>query len=164
MTLPEQTREQADVVFWDLYSPRAHPGFWTMEAFTHLRRACRAGSSVHTYSSATAVRSALLLAGFAVGTGLSTGEKSQTTVAAADLRRSRATPGSALVGTPGALPCWLAQRRAGERHGTRACAASVQSRGRANQPLITSSTVSCFQSENSPASKNVPWHTGQVSR
>jgi queuine tRNA-ribosyltransferase len=84
-TLLEQAREQADVVFWDLYSPRAHPGFWTVEAFTHLRRACRSGSSVHTYSSATAVRSALLLAGFAVGTGLSIGEKTQTTVAAVDV-------------------------------------------------------------------------------
>lgn len=84
-TLPEQTRELADVVFWDLYSPRAHPDFWTMDVFTRLRRACRAGSSVHTYSSATAVRSALLLGGFAVGRGPSTGEKSQTTVAAADL-------------------------------------------------------------------------------
>lgn len=84
-SLPERAGQLADVVFWDLYSPRAHPGFWTMEVLGKLRRACRAGSTVHTYSSATAVRSAFLLGGFAVGRGLSTGEKTQTTVAAADL-------------------------------------------------------------------------------
>jgi queuine tRNA-ribosyltransferase len=44
---------------------------------------------VHTYSAATPTRSALLLAGFAVGMGNSTGHRAQTTVAAlhpSDLR------------------------------------------------------------------------------
>ena len=80
----------ADIVFWDPFSPRANPDLWTLAAFTALRRCCRAGATVHTYSGATAVRSALLLAGFAVGVGVATGEHKAATCAAtslADLER-----------------------------------------------------------------------------
>ena len=75
----------ADVVFWDPYSPRANPSLWSLAAFTALRRCCRAGATVHTYSGATAVRSALLLAGFYVGVGAATGEHKAATCAAVDL-------------------------------------------------------------------------------
>lgn len=78
-TLPRQ--ECADVVFWDPFSPRANPALWTRAAFSCLRPRCREGATLHTYSGSTSVRSALLLAGFAVGQGPATGEKSQTTVA-----------------------------------------------------------------------------------
>ena len=74
----------ADIVFWDPFSPRANPELWTAAAFTALRRHCRAGATVHTYSAATATRAALLLAGFAVGVGAATGAKAQTTAAAVD--------------------------------------------------------------------------------
>ena len=47
----------ADVVFWDPFSPLSNPGLWTLSAFTALRRVCRAGATVHTYSGATRVRS-----------------------------------------------------------------------------------------------------------
>jgi queuine tRNA-ribosyltransferase len=77
--VPEHT---ADVVFWDPFSPRANPSLWTMAAFVALRRACREGATVHTYSAATATRSALLLAGFAVGVGDATLAGKQTTQAA----------------------------------------------------------------------------------
>ncbi|WP_437479336.1 MnmC family methyltransferase [Sorangium sp. So ce1014] len=76
----------ADVAFWDPFSPRANPDLWTLAAFTALRRCCRAGATVHTYSGATATRSALLLAGFAVGVGESTGKNKTATCAAVDLR------------------------------------------------------------------------------
>jgi queuine tRNA-ribosyltransferase len=59
----------ADVVFWDPFSPAANPELWNLQAFTALRRLCAEGATVHTYSGATAIRSALLLAGFAVGVG-----------------------------------------------------------------------------------------------
>lgn len=72
----------ADVVFWDPFSPKANPELWTVAAFQALRRLCQAGATVHTYSSATAARSALLLAGFSVGVGTPSGAKEQTTVAA----------------------------------------------------------------------------------
>jgi queuine tRNA-ribosyltransferase len=80
--LEQEPEGCADVVFWDPFSPRANPDLWTVESFRRLRRLCRPGATVHTYSGSTATRSALLLAGFAVGFGPSIGEKVQTTVAA----------------------------------------------------------------------------------
>ena len=74
-----------DVVFWDPFSPRANPALWTVAAFAALRRVCREGATVHTYSRATSTRSALLLAGFAVGIGATTGADKPTTIAAVDL-------------------------------------------------------------------------------
>jgi queuine tRNA-ribosyltransferase len=74
--------DSVDIVFWDPFSPRANPALWTLSAFAALRPLCREGATVHTYSAATATRSALLLAGFAVGIGESTGEEKQTTLAA----------------------------------------------------------------------------------
>lgn len=59
----------ADVVYWDPFSPRANPDLWSVAAFGALRRLCRDGATVHTYSGATATRTAMLLAGFAVGFG-----------------------------------------------------------------------------------------------
>jgi queuine tRNA-ribosyltransferase len=80
--LAQEAPESVDLVFWDPYSPRANPELWTMAAFTALRRVCRAGATVHTYSGATAVRTALLLAGFAVGVGPAVGDKKWSTIAA----------------------------------------------------------------------------------
>jgi queuine tRNA-ribosyltransferase len=68
-TLGREPAGLADVVFWDPFSPGANPELWTLAAFRALRRVCRPGATVHTYSGATAVRSALLLADFRVGIG-----------------------------------------------------------------------------------------------
>jgi queuine tRNA-ribosyltransferase len=76
----------ADVVFWDPFSPAASPELWNLTAFSALRRVCRAGATVQTYSGATAVRSALLLAGFRVGVGVKIAEGKHATVAALDPR------------------------------------------------------------------------------
>ena len=84
--LPDTLEGPADVVFWDPFSPRANPELWSFTAFSALRRACRVGATVHTYSGATSTRSALLLAGFAVGTGVPTGENKSATQAALDPR------------------------------------------------------------------------------
>jgi queuine tRNA-ribosyltransferase len=83
-TLSAQPESSVDIVYWDPFSPRSNPSLWTATAFTALRARCRDGATVHTYSGATSVRAALLLAGFAVGTG-ETGETSggkSTTIAA----------------------------------------------------------------------------------
>jgi queuine tRNA-ribosyltransferase len=77
--------EAADVVFWDPFSPRAEPDLWTLAAFATLRERCGPGATLFTYSTATAVRSALLLAGFHVGIGSPSGPKEGTTAAAARL-------------------------------------------------------------------------------
>jgi queuine tRNA-ribosyltransferase len=81
-TLAREQDRSADVVFWDPFSPRSNPSLWTMRAFEGLREKCRAGATVHTYSSATATRSAMLLGGFAVGVGPTSGGGRPTTVAA----------------------------------------------------------------------------------
>jgi queuine tRNA-ribosyltransferase len=75
--------ESVDVIFWDPYSPRADAALWSVRAFSALRRICRAGATVHTYSGATATRTALLLAGFSVGYGPSAGEKQKRSTVAA---------------------------------------------------------------------------------
>jgi queuine tRNA-ribosyltransferase len=72
----------ADIVFWDPFSPKANPDLWTVAAFAALRRVAHARCTLFTYSASTAVRSALLLAGWAVGVGESIGEKAATTAAA----------------------------------------------------------------------------------
>jgi len=85
--LEQQPSAAFDVVFWDIYSPRSLPQFWTEHSFRALRRVCRSGATVHTYSGALGVRAAMLLGGFAVGLGPSSGGKQRhTTIAAADLR------------------------------------------------------------------------------
>jgi queuine tRNA-ribosyltransferase len=71
-----------DVVFWDPFSPRVNPELWTHAAFAAVRRACRPGATLHTYSGATSVRAALLLAGFAVGVGEKISEGKYATCAA----------------------------------------------------------------------------------
>jgi queuine tRNA-ribosyltransferase len=81
-TLLAVEAESADLIFWDPFSPRANPGLWTCTAFAAARRACRSGATLHTYSGATAVRTALLLAGFAVGQGDRITETRYATIAA----------------------------------------------------------------------------------
>ena len=84
-TLLAEPRASADIVYWDPFSPRSNPELWNVGAFTALRRSCRDGATVHTYSGATATRTALLLAGFAVGFGDVLSPGRQATVAATRL-------------------------------------------------------------------------------
>ena len=77
--LAQEPAASVDVVFWDPFSPRADPAAWSVGTFAALRRVCRPGATVHTYSGATATRTALLLAGFAVGYGIAGGEKQKRT-------------------------------------------------------------------------------------
>ncbi|GAC1538394.1 MAG: hypothetical protein NVS3B10_02860 [Polyangiales bacterium] len=83
--LAREPADSADIVFWDFYSSKTHPHLWTLAMFRELYRVCRSGATVHTYSTATSFRAALLLAGFAVGAGVSSGERRETTIAAVDV-------------------------------------------------------------------------------
>jgi queuine tRNA-ribosyltransferase len=71
-----------DAILFDAWSPRANPGMWTFELFQQLRQRVSERAALATYSRATCIRSALLLAGFHVGRGPATGAKEETTVAA----------------------------------------------------------------------------------
>jgi tRNA U34 5-methylaminomethyl-2-thiouridine-forming methyltransferase MnmC len=73
-----------DAILFDAFSPKKNPAMWTQEVFVNLFRALdpKRPCSLATYSRSTMVRVALLLAGFFVGAGHSSGQKEETTVAA----------------------------------------------------------------------------------
>jgi len=73
-------------VLYDPYSPVSNHGMWTLEHFTNLFQTLSKGgpATLTSYSRSTTVRVTLLLAGFAVGRGVATGEKEETTIAATD--------------------------------------------------------------------------------
>jgi len=79
-----QERALADLVFWDPFSPRVNGPLWTVAAFAAVRRLAGPRCLLLTYSASTAVRAAMLLAGWAVGIGDGIGDKAQTTAAAVD--------------------------------------------------------------------------------
>jgi queuine tRNA-ribosyltransferase len=86
-------RPEPEVIYYDFYSPRQeNAALWGHQAFRRLwdscagRRALGKPVTLTTYSSATRVRSAMLLAGFAVGRGAATSLKSETTVASTSAR------------------------------------------------------------------------------
>ena len=92
----------ADVVFFDPFSPQVTPEVWSppfLRALHGHATGAGRGCVLFTYSAATAVRTSLLVSGFFVGSGVSTGSRSETTAAATRLD---------LLGTPlGAR--WLAR-------------------------------------------------------
>jgi queuine tRNA-ribosyltransferase len=108
-TAPE-THEAPDIVFYDFFSPRSVSEPWGLAAFEILRAACKGRPvEIFTYSCSTAVRAAMLGAGFYVAHGRGCGEKSETTIAL--------TP-EAAAGTPHRLldGAWLGRwHRSGAR-------------------------------------------------
>lgn len=74
------------VIFYDLYSAKSNPAFWTLELFQRIYQRCE-GTPVQivTYSASTAVRATMLAAGFFVGYGPSSGPEATTTMAYNDL-------------------------------------------------------------------------------
>ena len=83
-----------NLIFFDPYSPSVNREMWTLDCFQDLFR-ITAGTtepvSLFTYSVATPVRTAFLLAGFYVGFGQPTGLKLETTEASTCLE-SLASP------------------------------------------------------------------------
>ncbi len=79
-----------DLIFYDPFSAKTDTGLWTAEVFARVRRRClanerdrahQAPTELYTYSAATAVRAALLRAGWWVAEGVATGPKASTTIA-----------------------------------------------------------------------------------
>ncbi len=69
-----------DWIFFDPFSLKSDPSFWTLEIFQRLSRALRKPQTVlSTYSTSTAVRAHLLASGFWVQKGPPTGPKSEST-------------------------------------------------------------------------------------
>jgi|APLak6261679142_1056127.scaffolds.fasta_scaffold00058_42 queuine tRNA-ribosyltransferase len=81
--LVDELDGQFEIVFFDPFSPESNPTMWTVDFLREIRsRTPREGGLLATYSAATPTRVSLLLAGFFVGHGMSTGTKGETTVAA----------------------------------------------------------------------------------
>ncbi|MBP7481002.1 MAG: tRNA guanosine(34) transglycosylase Tgt [Lacunisphaera sp.] len=77
-----ETAAVPDVIFYDPFSAKTDTGLWTAAVFARIHRHCQAkAAALYTYSSATAVRVALLTAGFFVAEGVGTGPRADTTVA-----------------------------------------------------------------------------------
>jgi queuine tRNA-ribosyltransferase len=71
-----------DVIFYDPFSYKTDCALWTPEIFSRILKRCLPRSAeLYTYSASTAVRVALLAAGFFVAQGIGTGPKSETTIA-----------------------------------------------------------------------------------
>lgn len=73
-----------DIIFYDPFSYKTDSALWKPEFFKELFLYCSASNkitSLYTYSASTAVRSALLYAGFWVAKGVGSGPKSETTIA-----------------------------------------------------------------------------------
>ncbi len=70
-----------DLVMQDPFSPESEPELWTPAWFRQLREACAPTAWLATYSSATPVRVGLLLGGWFIAAGVSSGARPETTVA-----------------------------------------------------------------------------------
>ncbi len=80
-----------DLVFYDFFSFKTDLAVWRAPAFQRLAVACGAlDCEIYTFSRSTAVRAALLAAGFSVAVGTALDAKSETTVALTDRSMQRA--------------------------------------------------------------------------
>ena len=71
-----------EVIFYDPFSYKTDCALWAPEIFSRVLKRCLPRSAeLYTYSASTAVRVALLAAGFFVAQGIGTGPKSETTIA-----------------------------------------------------------------------------------
>lgn len=71
-----------ELVFYDMFSGKTNGAQWTLEAFRRLFAICgHLPCELFTYTVSTASRAAMLVAGFFVARGRSTGDKVETTIA-----------------------------------------------------------------------------------
>ncbi|HYH95852.1 MnmC family methyltransferase [Hyalangium sp.] len=93
----EEALSPADLVSFDPFSPASNLEMWTEAVLSRVRASCREdgeGALLMTYSAATPTRVTLLLAGFYVGAGVSTGTKGETTIASTRLETLEAPLGA----------------------------------------------------------------------
>lgn len=76
-----QSNFKADAIFLDPFSPPRCPQLWTVEFIQQLAHCCATTGRLATYSCAASVRTALLVAGFKIGTTLQVGGRQPGTVA-----------------------------------------------------------------------------------
>lgn len=81
LTMHQQTNAP-DLIFYDMFSSKTTQAVWSVEAFARLFGMCGSRSTeLFTYSASTAVRAALLAAGFYVAIGKGMGSREESTIA-----------------------------------------------------------------------------------
>jgi queuine tRNA-ribosyltransferase len=71
-----------DIIWYDPFSYKVDTQLWSVEVFERISTVVDGKvSRLYTYSASTAVRAAMLAAGWFVGRGISSGPKGETTVA-----------------------------------------------------------------------------------
>lgn len=79
-----------DLIFFDPFSAKADDALWTLACFRALRLHCEGhATELFTYSTSTAVRAALLAAGFFVAQGSGAGRRESSTIALTPQARER---------------------------------------------------------------------------
>ena len=77
-----ESAARPDLIYYDPFSFKTDSPLWTPETFARIFSATAQGdTSLYTYSTSTAIRAALLWAGFHVAHGVPIGPKTETTVA-----------------------------------------------------------------------------------
>ncbi|WP_380595806.1 MnmC family methyltransferase [Steroidobacter flavus] len=70
-----------DLIFFDPFSFKTDSKLWAVASFRELLQVCNGhATELFTYTNSTAVRAAMLVAGFYVAKGCATGPKSETTI------------------------------------------------------------------------------------
>jgi tRNA U34 5-methylaminomethyl-2-thiouridine-forming methyltransferase MnmC len=77
----KEIKEQADVVFFDAFSPKKQPEMWTEQFFKDIYHVCKKNASLVTYSCARPVRDNMTQAGFIVSNGPVVGRRGPATIA-----------------------------------------------------------------------------------
>lgn len=75
------TAPAPDVIFYDPFSAKVDGPLWSAATFARLRAQCARPVELFTYTASTAIRSAMLAAGFHVARGVASGPKPETTIA-----------------------------------------------------------------------------------
>jgi queuine tRNA-ribosyltransferase len=82
-----------NIIFYDPFSYKTDAALWSVETFSRILNYCLdEPAELYTYSASTAVRVALLAAGFFVAHGAGTGPKSDTTIAFTSVSGSKDHP------------------------------------------------------------------------
>jgi queuine tRNA-ribosyltransferase len=107
-----------DLVFYDPFSAKTDTPLWSADVFARL--ASHGGAKpmeLFTYSASTAVRAALLWAGFWVAEGVGTGPKASSTMAFTCAPAALRDRGATFCAVPWLGPAWLARwRRSDSRY------------------------------------------------
>lgn len=85
-----ESAPKPDLILFDPFSFKTDGGLWSLESFSKIASYCEGSATeLFTYSTSTAVRAAMLAAGFYVASGEGAGKREQSTIAVTRAARLR---------------------------------------------------------------------------